>query len=107
MSSKAKGRTAATPLVITANRLSDGRVLWLGNGWVENLAQARVVVGDAAAAAALAEAQAAERARLVVGVYAAEVVETAAGPHPVTMKERIRAEGPSIEAVATAVALAA
>ncbi len=106
MSSKAKGRTAATPLVITANRLSDGRVLWLGNGWVENLAQARVVVGDAAAAA-LAEAQAAERARLVVGVYAAEVVETAAGPHPVTMKERIRAEGPSIEAVATAVALAA
>ena len=106
MSSKAKGRTAATPLVITANRLSDGRVVWLGSGWVESLAQARVVAGDAATAA-LAEGQAAERARLVVGVYAAEVLQTAAGPQPVTMKERIRAGGPSIEAVATAMALAA
>ena len=101
MSSKAKGRTATTPLVITANRLADGRVVWLatGDAWVEALADARVVAGEEAAAA-LAIGQAAEKARLVVGVYAAEVQQGAAGPQPVTQKERIRAAGPSTEALA-------
>ncbi len=96
MSTKAKGRTATSPVVITANRLSDGQVVWLGAGdaWVESLLQARVVAGDAAAAA-LAQGQAAERAQLVVGVYAADVALTPQGVRPVSQKERIRAGGPS------------
>jgi Protein of unknown function (DUF2849) len=94
MSSKARSATAT--VVITANRLSDGRAVWLGTGcaWVETLLQARVAAGEAAAAA-LAQGQAAEKAQLVVGVYAAEVTLTPAGPQPATQKERIRAGGPS------------
>ncbi len=96
MSSKAKGRTAASPVVITANRLRDGRVVWLGasGAWVESLVQAGVVAGEAAAAA-LATGQAAEQARLVVGVYAADVAMGSAGVVPLSQKERIRAAGPS------------
>ena len=100
MSTKAKGRTAASPVVITANRLQDGQVVWLGaqDSWVESLAQASVVAGEAAAVA-LAAGQAAERAQLVVGVYAADVAPGPAGPLPVSQKERIRAAGPSTAAV--------
>jgi hypothetical protein len=94
-------------VAITANRLAAGRVVWLGaGGWVESLAQAQPVAGEEAASA-LALGRASEAAREVVGVYAAEVRLTAAGPAPVSQKERIRAAGPSIEAVATAMALAA
>ena len=96
MSTKAKGRTATSPVVITANRLSDGQVVWLGTGnaWMESLLQARVVAGDAAAEA-LAAGQAAERAQLVVGVYAADVALTPQGVRALSQKERIRAGGPS------------
>ena len=96
MSTKAKGRTATSPVVITANRLRDGQVVWLGAGdaWVESLLQASVVAGEAAAGA-LATGQAAERAQLVVGVYAADVALTPRGVRPVSQKERIRAGGPS------------
>jgi sulfite reductase (NADPH) hemoprotein beta-component len=96
MSTKAKGRTATSPVVITANRLLDGQVVWLGTGesWVESLLQARVSAGEAAAEA-LALGHAAERAQLVVGVYAAEVALTPQGVQPVSQKERIRAGGPS------------
>ncbi len=99
MSTKAKGRTAASTVVITANRLTDGQVVWLaaGDAWVESLSQACIVAGEAAAAA-LATGQTAERARLVVGVYAADVVATPAGAEPVSQKERIRAGGPSTTA---------
>lgn len=106
MSGKPRRLSAETPVVITANRLADGRVVWLGQGWVEQLAQAEVFTGEAAAAALL-RGQAAERARQVVGVYAAEVAPGAAGPVPVSQKERIRAAGPTAEAVLTAIALAA
>ncbi len=96
MSTKAKGRAATATVVVTANRLLDGQVVWLGAGdaWVESLLQARVVAGDAVAEA-MAQGQAAERARLVVGVYAAEVTLTPHGVRPVSQKERIRAGGPS------------
>jgi sugar/nucleoside kinase (ribokinase family) len=80
MSTKGKGRTVASTVVITANRLTDGQVVWLGaeGGWVESLLQASVAAGEAAAVA-LAAGQAAERAQLVVGVYAADVALTPQG----------------------------
>jgi hypothetical protein len=99
MSTKAKGRTATSPVVITANRLQDGQVVWFGTGdaWVESLLQARVAAGDAVDLA-LAAGKAAERAQLVVGVYAADVALTPQGVRPVSQKERIRAGGPSTTA---------
>ena len=106
MTAKPKRLAAETPVVVTANRLTDGQVVWLGDGWVEHLAHAHVFSGEEAEAA-LAVGRAGEAARQVVGVYAAPVAMGAHGPTPLSMKERIRANGPSIEAVAAAVALAA
>ncbi|MBX9593510.1 MAG: DUF2849 domain-containing protein [Roseomonas sp.] len=95
MSTPAKIRPATAPVVVTANDLRTGRVVWLGSaGWIGDVAAARVFgAGDAAAALALG--QAAEQARIVVGAY---VVEVSAGPVPLKFRERLRAQGPSIDA---------
>ncbi len=91
-----KGKTPVGPVVYTANRLDDGRVVFLGRNltWVESLAQAEVMTGDRITAG-LAEAQADERRQIVVAVYAVDVAE---GPEivPLKQRERIRAAGPSI-----------
>lgn len=95
MSAPAKIRPATAPVVVTANDLRTGRVVWLADaGWTGDVAGARVFpAGEAAAALALG--QAAEKARIVVGAYA---VEVAAGPVPLKFRERLRAAGPSVDA---------
>ena len=83
-------------MVYTANRLADGRVVFLGAAatGVEELAQAEVCTG-AAIETGLAAAQADERKQIVVGVYAVDVA-LEAGIRPLKQRERIRAKGPSI-----------
>ena len=99
MSAAAKTRPATHPFVVTANRLRDGRVVWLGPaGWSERLVEARIFAPDSAAEAA-SLGQAAERARLVVGAYAVEVAMLAGAPRPLRFRERLRAGGPSVDAV--------
>jgi sulfite reductase (NADPH) hemoprotein beta-component len=97
MQAKVKTKGTAQPLVITANRLRDGRVVWLAEGgrWAEQVAHAHVFVGEAAETG-LAEAAGAERAQLIVAPYAAEVTVGPAGPVPLRARERFRADGPSI-----------
>jgi sulfite reductase (NADPH) hemoprotein beta-component len=97
MQAKVKTKGTAQPLVVTANRLRDGRVVWLAEGgrWVERVGGARVFLGEAAEAG-LAEAAEAERKQLIVGPYAAEVTVGAAGPVPLRARERFRADGPSV-----------
>jgi hypothetical protein len=104
MSTSAKAKPATAPMVFTANRLRDGRVVWLAGGdaqaedaWVEAVAAARAFL-PAEAAAGLALAQQGERAQLVVGVYGTEVGLQAGHPVPLKFRERLRAEGPSIAA---------
>ncbi|WP_035692375.1 DUF2849 domain-containing protein [Azospirillum halopraeferens] len=82
---------------ITANRLRDGAVVWLSarNAWVDRLEDAGTFEG-AAVDAALATAQEAERANLVVGVYAFEVEMRNGAPEPLRYRERVRALGPSV-----------
>jgi len=82
--------------IVTANRLGDGRVVFRDRGgrWVEVLAAAVVLSKDAAAAAVEA-ASADVAARLIVEPYAVDVSETAAGIEPKTMREKIRAGGPT------------
>lgn len=101
MQAKVKTKGTAQPLVVTANRLRDGRVVWLAEGatWVEHLAQAHVFLGEQAEAG-LAEGAEAEKSQLVVGAYAAEVSVGPAGIVPVRARERFRALGPSVGAVA-------
>jgi hypothetical protein len=80
--------------VVTANRLRDGIIVYFNSdsGWTADIHQATVAAGeDAEALVAVAEQDA--TSNLVVGVYAIEIT----GDHqPLTARERIRAEGPSI-----------
>ena len=107
MSSPAKAKPATAPMVFTANRLRDGRVVWLAEAgaWADTVAEARVFP-PAEAAAGLALAQQAERAQQVVGAYGIEVALQAGQPVPVKFRERLRAQGPSVDAEPPAYRLA-
>lgn len=99
MSSPAKTKPATAPMVFTANRLRDGRVVWLAEAgrWTEQVAEARVFP-PAEAEAGLAAARQGERAQHVVGAYGIEVALQAGQPVPVKFRERLRAKGPSVDA---------
>ncbi|MBN9668949.1 DUF2849 domain-containing protein [Roseibium aggregatum] len=83
--------------VITANRLLNGDVVWLGdNGsWVERITLARVFEGKEAVAEGLAEGAEAERNQEVVSVYEMDVTVEDGIVSPVRLRERIRATGPT------------
>jgi Protein of unknown function (DUF2849) len=103
MQVKVKAKGAAQPLVITANRLGDGRVVWLADAgrWSEAVADAAVFLGEAVSAGMVTAVQS-ENAQYVVGPYEVEVAATPAGPQPLRARERYRAEGPSIPVPAAA-----
>ncbi len=87
-----------TSMVVTANRLSDGRVVYLDprGGWSDRPDQARVAQGAAAGAELLAVAERPEHAVQVVAPYLMEVVEQDGAPRPLSNREVIRAKGPSV-----------
>ena len=95
--STARGARGAALKAVTANRLADGLVVYLGNdGWVETIAAARSVDGKEAAAALLAEAEPDVAACRVVGPYVIDVVPGRDGTlHATSERERIRALGPT------------
>ncbi len=80
--------------VVTANRLRDGIIVYFNRdaGWSEHLRDATVASGEEIdGLVALAEKDV--QSNNVVGAYTIEI----AGDHqPLTARERIRAEGPSI-----------
>jgi Protein of unknown function (DUF2849) len=85
---------APAPQMLTANRLSDGVVLyWKHGAWVEALADGEALADNAAADAALAAAQASVADNAVVGVY---LFDLRADGSPVKEREIIRAAGPSV-----------
>jgi len=88
------------PEMITANRLTDGHVVYLDaeGGWAEDF-RGGLVLGDAAAReTALEQGQAAATANVVVEPYAIELEMRAGHLAPRTLRERIRAEGPTVGA---------
>jgi Protein of unknown function (DUF2849) len=99
MSTPAKVKPVTAPTVFTANRLRDGRVVWLaaGGAWVEEIGAAAVFT-PAEAAEGLARAQLGEAQQLVVGVYGVEVSLQAGKPVPVKFREQLRVRGPSVDA---------
>ncbi len=105
MSAPSKPRPITAPLLLTANALRDGRVVWLAEdgGWTPRLAEARLFPAHQAEAA-LALGAAAERARLVVGAYAVEVEPASGRKLPRRFRERLRAAGPSVDAEARTIA---
>jgi hypothetical protein len=78
---------------VTANRLRDGAVVYLGpQGWTEALAGA-VLAEDAAVL--LAQAESPPYRVVCVGPYAIEIESAEGGPRPLELKERVRNLGPT------------
>jgi hypothetical protein len=84
----------AAPQMVTANRLSDGAVVYFtaAKGWSKNFADGAVWSDKDSADGALNASEDAVKARLVVGPYLFEVAVTDAGPLPTSARERIRAD---------------
>ena len=83
-----------TFLVVTANRLRDGSVVYLRRdhadwGWTTDIHHAHVFAGDERESA-LKAAGPGEGDNIVVGVYAIEIAD---GNRPVSAREKIRAQG--------------
>lgn len=85
------------PQVVTANRLNDGAVVYLAEPgrWSTRLEEARMLLDAAQAEVMLSEAER-DAATRVVGPYLIEVETGEAGPRVASLRERIRATGPTI-----------
>jgi hypothetical protein len=85
------------PMVVTANRLTDGAVVYRTDrgGWTTELTEAAVVT-TAPAAQDLLKAAVADDVG-AVGPYAAPVELTGGQVSPGNLRERIRRSGPTIE----------
>jgi hypothetical protein len=83
------------PVVITANRLSDGAVVHRTRSgqWMEKLSAAAVFRDAAEAQGALAEAR--SDALAAVGPYVAPIDASEAAAQPGNLREFIRAGGPT------------
>lgn len=81
------------PSVVTANRLTDGIVVYLAasGDWTEELARARVAGSEEETKALEAEAAEAVKARKVIDVYPMEVSMNDGAPVALSVRERIRA----------------
>jgi hypothetical protein len=83
--------------IVTANRLSDGRVVFLSaNNWTTDIDDAERLHDKAMIESALARAIADALQNWVVEPYAIAVVESETGHLiPARLRERIRADGPT------------
>ena len=86
--------------VVTANRLRDGAVVYLATtgAWSTRIAESNVAYDAAAAAKLLAIGEQAALDRVVVGPVLIEVALRDGRIQPLSVRERIRAFGPSVEA---------
>jgi sulfite reductase (NADPH) hemoprotein beta-component len=84
--------------MITANRLTDGAVVFLASQgrWVERFDDGQLANDNAEAAALLQIAEAAVAKAEVVAPYLIEVSDQGGRLLPARYRERIRAEGPSV-----------
>jgi hypothetical protein len=84
--------------VISANRLADGTVVYFGKQgrWVESFGEAKAYADESAFQAALARAQADDRANLVLDVVAVDALKSGADLRPSHIREAIRAAGPTV-----------
>jgi hypothetical protein len=94
-----KAAIAGTPKVVTANRLIDGVVIFVGpgRGWVTDIAAAEVFVDGPELDAALAFGAEEVKARKLVDPYAVDVRIEDGKPVPERLRELIRARGPSVD----------
>ncbi|MDG2495575.1 MAG: DUF2849 domain-containing protein [Alphaproteobacteria bacterium] len=83
---------------VTANRLSDGEVVYLtaDNQWAETFPAADIADGGAAGEALLARALPADFELHVLEPYLFEVLQDGAHFKPASVREIIRAAGPTV-----------
>ena len=81
------------PNVVTANRLTDGIVVYLApdGGWVEDIARARIASTENETKTLEDEAAKDVKARKVVAVYPMEVALVDGAVDPLSVREKIRA----------------
>lgn len=91
-------RKGAQFQALTANRLSDGIVVYLtaDDRWSESLQEAEVAEGKEAADALLARAAPSVEQNLVVEPYLFEVSQEDSGIRAVSVRETIRQAGPTV-----------
>ena len=84
--------------IFTANRLTDGVVVYLDEDdrWTETLGGVCVIADDERLAEKTAAAQAAAAAAIVVDPYVIKVTDEGDEIRPVRYRERIRAFGPPV-----------
>ena len=86
-----------TAQVMTANRLLDGEVVFLGaDGWVERIEEATVATADGQAMALEALGRQAVAVNEVVDAYLIEVAQEDGRLRPVKLREYLRTVGPSV-----------
>ncbi len=79
---------------LTANRLTDGEVVfWNAGQWVDRFSQSEIFNDDAAAE--VAETAAKAHITQLVDPYLIDVIEVEGGRVPVSYRERVRALGPT------------
>jgi hypothetical protein len=85
--------------VISANRLRDGTVVYLSahGSWVTHFEEAALLTSEEACEAGQAQAHASLAANAIVDPLLVDVVEDAEGRRATTLRNAIRAAGPSIE----------
>lgn len=88
------------PQMLIANRLRDGRVVFLteDGAWVEAIRAGQVADSESEGERLLALARRAEAACEVVDPYLIEVRARDGAPEPVVWREAIRASGPTVQA---------
>jgi hypothetical protein len=93
-----KAAKAGPQKAITANRLGDGRVVFLdeAGGWATTLVEARLLADGPELDKAMAYARAQHDARIVVEPYPIDIVTADGLPVPSRIRERIRAQGPTV-----------
>jgi hypothetical protein len=94
-----RSAVAGPQKVVTANRLIDGVVIFVGPGrhWVTDIAEAECFADGPDLDAALAFGAEEVAARKLVDPYAVDVTIENGRPVPVRLRERIRAEGPTVD----------
>ncbi|WP_319772747.1 DUF2849 domain-containing protein [Breoghania sp.] len=87
----------ATFKIVTANRLADGEVVWLGHNevWVETIESAWLLEDESALEAGEAAATRAVALNRIVDVEVIDVRREGGAIVPVRLRERIRAAGPT------------
>ena len=88
--------------IISANRLTDGIVVYLGpaGDWVPSLAQAAQYASEAETLAGLEVARADERRNLIIEPFAVEVALDGDGIVAKSLRNVIRATGPTVDYLA-------